>query len=218
MKGTARRELIQEEAEKIFAEHGFHGTSIRDIAKACESNVALIYYYFKDKEDLYEHILDDTFRGLYETVLASMDHAETEEEKIKQFISSYIHFMGTRKYIPRILAREMAEGGAHVEKILDRYFRQIFHQLIECIEQGRKKNFSPGLHERLTPLSIVGMMGFFFFASPMVKKVLNTKEYSREFLDTLTTHTTRLVFYGLCGSDGSSTLCPGAHKAEGERL
>jgi len=210
-RGTAKRELILEKAEKSFAEHGFYGTSIRDIAKACGSNVALIYYYFRDKEDLYEQILDETFRELYESVHSSMESAGSEKEKLKEFISTYIHFLGTRKYMPRILAREMAEGGAHVEKILDRYFGKIFHQIYESSARGE---FSPGLHDRFTPLSIVGMMGFFFFASPMVKKVLHMREYSQDFLDTLTAHTTRLVFYGLYGTKDS----PGPGREGGERI
>jgi TetR/AcrR family transcriptional regulator len=215
----AKREMIMEEAEKIFAERGFYGSSIRDIAKACGSNVALIYYYFKDKEDLYEKILDETFRKLHGIVYKSMESTEKEDEKLRLFISSYIHFMGTRKYIPRIIAREMAEGGAHVEKILDRYFAHIFLRVSETIEEGREKSFSAEIHRELTPLSLIGMMGFFFFASPMVKKVLHIKEYSGDFLDRLTEHTTRMAFYGLYGK-GSRTpdavRAPETDKTEGE--
>ena len=67
--GEKTKERILQVAEELFAERGFNGTSVDMIAKSAEVNKALIYYYFKDKNDivvsLFRNIIDefDEYRG-----------------------------------------------------------------------------------------------------------------------------------------------------------
>ena len=50
--GAARRELILDRAEELFAEHGFHGMSMRELAKATGRSPASFYNYFSSKEEI----------------------------------------------------------------------------------------------------------------------------------------------------------------------
>ena len=52
------RETILSTAMKLFGEKGFEGTSVRDIAKAADVNLAMISYYFGSKEKLFEDVVD----------------------------------------------------------------------------------------------------------------------------------------------------------------
>jgi len=65
-------------AEKLFAENGFDGTSVRQIAKEASVNLAMISYYFGSKERLLENLLvyrTSDFRMELETVISQeMDH------------------------------------------------------------------------------------------------------------------------------------------------
>src|SRR5919206_1977860 len=51
-KGLQTREAIQQAARKLFAERGFHGTTLADITSAAGKSPAVFYRYFADKEDL----------------------------------------------------------------------------------------------------------------------------------------------------------------------
>ncbi|MBN2025377.1 MAG: TetR/AcrR family transcriptional regulator [Actinobacteria bacterium] len=73
--GEERRRSIIEAARPLFAEKGFHGTSIREIARAADVSEALIYKHFPSKEALYEELLDYT-RELLSVALAGMDGLE----------------------------------------------------------------------------------------------------------------------------------------------
>ena len=53
-----RREFILEVAKEMFSTHGFHNTSIRDIARAVDMNTSMVSYYFQNKENLLAEILD----------------------------------------------------------------------------------------------------------------------------------------------------------------
>ena len=58
MKGSTRKQAIIKAARPLFAQNGFHGTSVRDIAKAADVSEALLYKHFPSKEALYEEMLD----------------------------------------------------------------------------------------------------------------------------------------------------------------
>ena len=58
-----KREHILIEAEKLFGERGFDGTSVRDIAQSAGVNLAMISYYFGSKEKLLEALV--VFRAEY---------------------------------------------------------------------------------------------------------------------------------------------------------
>ncbi len=90
MKMSEKKVLIMEVAEKLFAENGFDGTSVRQIAKAADINVAMISYYFGSKEKLLEAMLlfriSDYMSELQNTITPTM----TPLEKINCFIKIVI--------------------------------------------------------------------------------------------------------------------------------
>lgn len=73
--GEERKRSIIEAARPLFAERGFHGTSIREIARAADVSEALIYKHFPSKEALYEELLDYA-RDILGVALAGMDGLE----------------------------------------------------------------------------------------------------------------------------------------------
>ncbi|SEP64168.1 TetR/AcrR family transcriptional regulator [Flavobacterium urocaniciphilum] len=75
---------------KLFAEKGFDGTSIRDIAKAADINVAMVSYYFGSKEKLLEAIVLYRVSG-FRMILENLQFEEiTPIEKIKKFVALYV--------------------------------------------------------------------------------------------------------------------------------
>jgi AcrR family transcriptional regulator len=58
MQGSARKQAILEAARPLFAQNGFHGTSVRNIARAADVSEALLYKHFPSKEALYDEMLD----------------------------------------------------------------------------------------------------------------------------------------------------------------
>lgn len=59
-----RRQLILDKSLDLFIHHGFTGTSVRDIAKACEISPALLFHYFENKDDILAELLRYAFCGV----------------------------------------------------------------------------------------------------------------------------------------------------------
>lgn len=98
---------IIETAETLFAEKGFNGTSVRDIAEKAQVNLAMISYYFGSKEKLLEALF--TYRGEHiklklEGLIGSSD--KTPMEKMYALIDHYVDKVMQQQNFSRIMARE----------------------------------------------------------------------------------------------------------------
>ena len=54
-----RRKLILEKAQELFRSNGFSGTTIRQIAQACELATGTLYLYYKDKDHIYLELINE---------------------------------------------------------------------------------------------------------------------------------------------------------------
>ena len=94
---------ILEVAEILFAEKGFDGTSIRNIAKVAKINIAMVSYYFGSKERLLESLIVYRTSDL-KNQLDNLLHEELEPiDKINKLIELYINRINSNRGIYRIL-------------------------------------------------------------------------------------------------------------------
>jgi AcrR family transcriptional regulator len=75
-----KKELIMETALELFAENGFHATSISQIAKKAGISKGLAYNYFQSKNEILEEILETSSNEIYENLDINKDSVLTEEE------------------------------------------------------------------------------------------------------------------------------------------
>src|SRR6478752_3282152 len=103
-----KREQIIETAMQLFAEKGFEGASIRDIAEKASVNVAMVNYYFGTKEKLFEKIIEyksSATRGLLDEILHNA--SLTPIRKIEAIIDSYIEKLFTHRMFHRLVQQEL---------------------------------------------------------------------------------------------------------------
>ena len=82
-----KKELIMETALELFAEKGFHATSISQIAKKAGISKGLTYNYFESKKEILEELIDHGFSTIYNSFDLNKDGILTEEE-FKHFIKN----------------------------------------------------------------------------------------------------------------------------------
>ncbi len=90
------REKILEVSEKLFTEHGYRAVSIRDIANACNVTNAALYYHFKNKDDLFEKVLERHGERLKEKMLNAADMADTNQAKVMAMLVVYADLIDKR--------------------------------------------------------------------------------------------------------------------------
>lgn len=98
----ATRDVILDAAERRFAERGFAGVSVREIAAdAGLKNQASLYHHFKNKKELYEQVLQ---RGL-EPIIALVAGSETAGDATDPVLDRIVDYLATRPHLPRLIQR-----------------------------------------------------------------------------------------------------------------
>ncbi|MGZ8362644.1 MAG: TetR/AcrR family transcriptional regulator [Caulobacteraceae bacterium] len=86
-----RRQAIIEKAAELYAERGFLGASLADLADACDTSKSLIYHYFPSKEDILFEVMQSHIRSLVEAMEAVAGGAGAAPEKLRALTRAFMH-------------------------------------------------------------------------------------------------------------------------------
>ncbi|HET9405606.1 MAG TPA: TetR/AcrR family transcriptional regulator [Candidatus Sulfotelmatobacter sp.] len=170
------RAAILRAAAEEFAEHGVAGARTDAIARQAKVNKALLYYYFNDKETLYDAVLDNAFSGLKNVVFRVLDSDLPSREKLLAYVGTYFDFIASNHVYPRLMQREMMrarEGrSAHIDRLIKNYIQPIFVRVGELlhrgIEEGEFRKVDPA---HFVP-SMVAMIVFYFSSAPVLQRIV----------------------------------------------
>ena len=137
-----KKELLIEVAERLFAEHGFEGTSVRLLASEANMNIAMISYYFGSKEKMMEAILDRRSALNREnfTKISEMPNASSWQ-KIEAVIDLYVDMMSGNRNFHKIMFREVAlsqreELTSKIAQFVSRNMQNIKNIIQEGVDNG----------------------------------------------------------------------------------
>ncbi|MFI5102062.1 MAG: TetR/AcrR family transcriptional regulator [Terriglobales bacterium] len=181
---VASRASILKAAVAEFAEHGIAGARTEAIARAAHVNKALLYYYFKDKDALYEAVLDHVFSGLREQVMPVLESKLHPRQKILEYLGIYFDYIAANPRFPRVVQGEWmrsgAKGSAPMQRVAKKYFRPIFEKLAGVLREG----IAVGEFRPVNPMdfvpSVVGVIIFYFSAAPLMKTLMKMDPLSEE--------------------------------------
>jgi TetR/AcrR family transcriptional regulator len=167
---TARR--IVATAEQIFAEQGLAGARMDEIARAAKVNKALLYYYFRSKEELYHFVLETLLSQLRARVGAQGAGPLSPGKRLAAVIDNFFDFVQRHPNYPRLVQRVMMTRGPNLEWIVSEYYKPLHIQLIGLIEEGISSGEFRRVDTRNTALTVVSIMVFYFAAAPVLNRIL----------------------------------------------
>jgi AcrR family transcriptional regulator len=88
------RRLILDASREIFVSHGYESFSMRKLAKKIEYSPGSVYLHFKNKEELFERLVDESFARLHKTLLALRNRKQRQDpvEELKKGLRAYVDF------------------------------------------------------------------------------------------------------------------------------
>ncbi len=134
------KDRILNEAQKLFIKNGFKGTSVRDIAKASGTNVAMVNYYFKSKYNLFEIIFEDALDVLTKRIFETITSDLPIYELIETWIHTYYEILFEYPQIAAFILNEVSlnpEGLTH--RIKNRNPLSSFSKIEARIEEEIRK-------------------------------------------------------------------------------
>jgi TetR/AcrR family transcriptional regulator len=166
-----------------FAENGIAGARTDAIARAAHVNKALLYYYFKDKDALYEAVLDHVFSGLRARVMPVLESKLPPRQKMLEYLGAYFDYIAENPRFPRVVQGEWMRSGAgaaRMQRVAKEYFRPIFGKLAGVLREG----IAGGEFRAVNPMdflpSMAAIIVFYFTSAPLMKTLMKVDPLSVE--------------------------------------
>jgi AcrR family transcriptional regulator len=180
--------LILEAAERLFADKGFEGTSVRDIAEEAKVNVAMISYYFGSKEKM----LDSLFSYRGEASLMKLEslfyHKNiTTLEKVNLMIDYYIDkIQGQPCFFKIIMREQVANFRATTTGMITEFKKKNQVLIEELIKEGQKKGeFKKHIEVPLMMATLIGTVSHIITTQYYYREINNLQSISDEEFDKL---------------------------------
>ena len=176
-KDISTEERIKAAARKVFHQKGFAGTRTRDIAEEAGINHAMLNYYFRSKEKLFEMVMMETMAQFFKGVnLMLNDESTSLDEKIDLIVSNYVDLLLKEPELPTFILNEVRPNPqAFVEQnpIKEALTHSVLtRQYAEAIARGEITE--PNLMQAI--LNVIGLVIFPFIAKPILTSIINIPE------------------------------------------
>lgn len=161
------RGRILKAARDLIAAHGVRGTSTRAIAEAARVNLAMIHYYYRNKDHLYEQVLLHEIHPLAGKVMSTFRQERAVDEVLLGMPFVIMQELRERPELTALLRREIAAGATHLRNVILRlgdhgplHGAQLFAGLVErAIRQRRIRKVDPNtLRECLIVVAFGSML------------------------------------------------------------
>lgn len=176
-KDISTEERIKVAARKVFHQKGFAGTRTRDIAEEAGINHAMLNYYFRSKEKLFEMVMMETMAQFFKGVnLMLNDESTSLDEKIDLIVSNYVDLLLKEPELPTFILNEVRPNPqAFVEQnpIKEALTHSVLtRQYAEAVARGEITE--PNLMQAI--LNVIGLVIFPFIAKPILTSIINIPE------------------------------------------
>lgn len=162
-------EKIKNAARQLFTEKGFHATKSRDIANLANINVALLNYYFRSKQKLYDIIMEENIIA-FKTGISDLfgNQSLSIEDKIEKLVNMYIDEFIQNRDLPYFIIQTI---NSDPDKIVqDPKAEESRTFFVQQIKKHIQTHQSQPIHPAHIIANIIGLTLFPFMASPLLKK------------------------------------------------
>jgi AcrR family transcriptional regulator len=160
--------------EELFAEYGFEGTSVRDLARKAKVNIAMISYYFGSKEQLMKVLIQKRAGDFREQIAALNKQTLAPSNKMDLLIDYWVERIFSHQKFHRVLNREISlQQRSAFNKTISDIMLGNFEEVKKLIIDGQKKKVFRKVDVELTIASLIGTISKVVQSSYLSCKILN---------------------------------------------
>lgn len=173
---TSTEERILVAARKVFIAHGLTGARMQEIADEAGINKALLHYYFRSKDKLFETILAETMQSFLPRVNAIFTGDLSLEEKISAFCTEYIDKMIANPFIPLFVINEINNRPDEFFKTMWGGKKPDVSVLVKQLDAAAKEKLIRPVSPVQLVMNIMSLCVFPFVARPMFQRVIGVSD------------------------------------------
>lgn len=165
-----RKERIIEAATHLFATEGYEGTTIKNISIAANVSFGSIFTYFKNKEELFYHVVVKPLEGLSNQILNFDENSNEPLIELKKMISDHINIFSNINHYLQLVVQIVGqhERFSYVFEPLDKFHIEFRDKISRLVQNGQEK----GILEAQDPLIVATL-----YTSLLIGLRLNTTDH-----------------------------------------
>jgi TetR/AcrR family transcriptional regulator len=172
-KEQSTEQKILEAAKKVFLKEGMAGARMQDIADEAGINKAMLHYYFRSKEKLFEKIFTELSQHFFPRLVKIFESDEPLFRKIESFVEEYIDQMRRTPYLPIFVLNEVnRQPETFIKKMMGNR-RPPVKKFIDDIQAEVRNGIIKPVNPLQLLLNIISLCVFPFVARPMFQLVTN---------------------------------------------
>ncbi len=181
---TDTEQLILNAAKNVFFRKGYDGARMQEIADEAGMNKALLHYYFRSKDKLFEAIFNSAFQQFIPHIVEHMSSDVSFEEKIEGFVENYLNVLTKIPQLPNFVLTEINRNPDKIVEMFDKLGLKP-----SIVLQGIQKDMEEGKIRPINPkhliINIIALCVFPFAARPLMQIILfeNDAEKYNAFLE-----------------------------------
>ena len=172
-------EKIFDAATEVFIEKGMDGARMQDIANHAGINKALLHYYYRTKDHLFNAVFEKIAGQMFKKFAPVLDKNLSLEEKIRFFLMTHIAFMQKNPRLPSFILNEVNRNPERIRKLIQSFDIFKLWTTLEAQHKEELKRYNitkENLPQFMT--TIAGMSVFPFAAKPIIAAIMEKMGYN----------------------------------------
>lgn len=196
-KNKNTEKIILEAAKTVFLKNGYDGSRMQMIADEAKINKAMLHYYYRSKDKLFERIFEDAFKVFAPVLIEIFNSDLPLEVTVYEFVNKYITFIEANPHVPLFIIREIKRNpGRITEKFPLVNFEETFFAKI--LKEEIKKGNIIEISVMDLFVNLVSMTVFPFVAGEIVRTVFDKSddEY-KQFIENRKKSVPKMIMEGI---------------------
>ncbi|MCY1277735.1 transcriptional repressor BetI [compost metagenome] len=166
---ASSRQRILEVSTRLFAQHGFDGVTMRNIATASEITLPAIYHHFGNKEELFKAVETEMYSSHARSLMDQLQADLSAEERLRGFVFVMFDHLESNPDYLKLLQRNLVDGWEENQAFLvDLSLQPVMDELKTLLDE-----YAEGLGDGITPIAIFSLILGFITLLPVVRHLKN---------------------------------------------
>ncbi|MCX6280423.1 MAG: TetR/AcrR family transcriptional regulator [Bacteroidetes bacterium] len=163
-------EKILEAARLVFHQKGFNGARMQEIADLAGMNKALLHYYFRNKESLFEKVFNETFAQMASKMSEIFLSEMTLMSKIQIFINFYLNFISRHSFVVQFIINALHDKPEQLREIILKQ-NLVPELMLEQIRKQLREEMGLDIDPLHIYVNILGLTVFPVVAKPLIQSL-----------------------------------------------
>jgi TetR/AcrR family transcriptional regulator len=184
-RGQRTRREILAAAEAVFAERGFLGARLDDVAERVGIRKPSVLHHFPDKRALYDAVLGDLVGGLFARLQTVMTGSPSLAGSVEAAVDAWVSYLGERPSLARILLREIADARPGMPSVFVQHALPLLGLMDQAIRAGQRQKIFLQIDPIHLASTVAGATVFFLLGTPLLGESWPFDQRSSSQLDQL---------------------------------